>query len=68
MLTKNFTRTVRANVINRTAAQSRVFSVGVTNLPDILKTTYTEEFDQGLTEEEKKSMKRIDIYRTNPNE
>jgi succinate dehydrogenase (ubiquinone) iron-sulfur subunit len=38
------------------------------DMGDVLKVNYTEEFDQGLTDEEKKSLKRIDIYRTNPND
>ena len=38
------------------------------DVSDVLKVNYTEEFDQGLTDEEKKSMKRIDIYRSNPND
>jgi len=38
------------------------------DVSDVLKVDYTEEFDQGLTDEEKKSMKRIDIYRSNPSD
>jgi len=51
-------------------ATSRMFSstVGLQNLPDVLKVNYHEEFDQGLTEEQKSSMKRIDIYRSNPSD
>ena len=40
----------------------------IIDLPDAIKTDYTEEFDQGLTAEEKASMKRFDIYRSNPND
>jgi succinate dehydrogenase (ubiquinone) iron-sulfur subunit len=49
----------------------RVFStaeVGVADMGDVFKVNYTEEFDQGLTEEEKVNMKRIDVYRSNPND
>eukprot|EP00354_Favella_ehrenbergii_P000283 CAMPEP_0170469372 /NCGR_PEP_ID=MMETSP0123-20130129/12222_1 /TAXON_ID=182087 /ORGANISM="Favella ehrenbergii, Strain Fehren 1" /LENGTH=320 /DNA_ID=CAMNT_0010736215 /DNA_START=21 /DNA_END=983 /DNA_ORIENTATION=- len=41
---------------------------GFADVSDVLKVNYTEEFDQGLTDEEKKSMKRIDVYRSNPND
>jgi len=34
----------------------------------MLKVHYTEEFDQGLSEEQKKKMKRFDVYRANPND
>ena len=37
-------------------------------MSDVLKVNYTEEFDQGLSDEEKKNMKRIDVYRSNPND
>lgn len=43
-------------------------SVGLGDLPDLLKVNYHEEFDQGLTEEQKENMKRIDIYRSNPSD
>ncbi len=53
--------------------QSRIFSAKtvqptLSDMPDVLKVNYTEEFDQGLTEEDKKSLKRFDIYRSNPND
>jgi len=38
----------------------------MTDMPDVFKVDYTEEFDQGLSAEEKAKMKRIDIYRSNP--
>lgn len=38
----------------------------MSDMPDVFKVDYTEEFDQGLTPEEKAKMKRIDIYRSNP--
>ena len=55
----------------------RVFSSGpqwhesapqLGDLPDVTKVNYTEEFPQGLSEEEKSQMKRFDIYRANPND
>jgi succinate dehydrogenase (ubiquinone) iron-sulfur subunit len=42
--------------------------VGIGDMSDVFKVNYTEEFDQGLTEEEKLNMKRIDVYRSNPND
>ena len=56
---------------------SRIFSSNIptidnapsfADVSDVLKVNYTEEFDQGLTDEQKKNMKRIDIYRSNPND
>jgi len=41
---------------------------GFADVSDVLKVNHTEEFDQGLSVEEKKTMKRIDIYRSNPND
>jgi len=43
-------------------------SVGLSDVTDLLKVNYHEEFDQGLTEEEKAKLKRIDIYRSNPSD
>lgn len=40
----------------------------LTDVAEILKINYTVEYDQGLTEDQKKSMKRFDIYRSNPND
>jgi len=55
-----------------TVASTRVFSSGIApsfaDMPDVLKVNYTEEFDQGLSDEDKKTMKRFDIYRSNPND
>jgi hypothetical protein len=50
--------------------QSRYFSsnVGIGDMPDVFKVNYTEEFDQGLTAEQKAEMKRFDIFRSNPND
>ena len=49
----------------------RVFSsdkpASLADVPDMLKVNYTMEFDQGLTEDQKKGMKRFDICRSNPN-
>ena len=49
---------------------ARVFSsdLGIGDAGDVLKVNYTEEFDQGLTDEQKASMKRFDIFRSNPND
>lgn len=41
---------------------------GIGDLGDVMKVNCTEEFDQGLTDEQKASMKRFDIYRSNPND
>jgi hypothetical protein len=38
------------------------------DIPDVVKVNYTEEFEQGLTEAEKKELKRFDVYRSNPND
>ena len=43
-------------------------SIGVGDAADLLKVNYTEEFDQGLTDAEKAKLKRIDVYRANPND
>ena len=40
----------------------------LTDVADIFKVNYTVEFDQGLSEEQKKKMKRFDVYRANPND
>lgn len=40
----------------------------LTDVADIFKVNYTVEFDQGLSEDQKKKMKRFDIYRANPND
>lgn len=47
---------------------TRAMSTGLSDFPDLLKVNYHEEFDQGLTEEQKAKMKRIDIYRSNPSD
>jgi len=70
-----------SRIINRKALirapmqmQARIFSstghtgTSYADAPDVLKVNYTEEFDQGLTEEQKATMKRFDIYRSNPND
>lgn len=50
--------------------QMRMFSneVGFGDMPDVFKVNYTEEFDQGLSEDQKAEMKRFDIYRSNPSD
>lgn len=40
----------------------------ISDVADIFKVNYTVEFDQGLSEDQKKKMKRFDIYRANPND
>lgn len=40
----------------------------LTDVADIFKVNYTVEFDQGLSEEQKKKMKRFDVDRANPND
>ena len=37
-------------------------------MAEVFKVNYTTEYDQGLTDEQKASMKRFDIYRANPND
>jgi len=79
MFTKNLiTRASQAqryaNVMTmQRMAAGRIFSSNVqhpslADAGDILKVNYTEEFDQGLTEDQKSKMKRFDIYRSNPND
>ena len=74
---KGFSRMpVRNNLVFSSMIQPRIFSNAVprdinptyADLGDITKVNYTEEFDQGLTDEQKAKMKRIDIYRSNPND
>jgi succinate dehydrogenase (ubiquinone) iron-sulfur subunit len=60
------------------ATQMRVFTTrsgpvpgaetSIADVADVFKVNYTVEFDQGLTDEQKKQMKRFDVYRTNPND
>ena len=54
--------TLPIRIFSSKAAQTT--SIG--DLADVLKVNYTEEFDQGLTDEEKSQMKRFDIYRSDP--
>ena len=54
MLTRNVFKALRAQNQMRSLASRRVFSttdVGIADMPDVFKVNYTEEFDQGLTEE-----------------
>ena len=37
-------------------------------MAEVFKVNYTTEYDQGLSDEQKASMKRFDIYRANPND
>lgn len=47
---------------------SSIDKVGISDVTELLKTGYITEFDQNLSEEEKATMKRFDIYRANPND
>lgn len=51
-----------------TAAPKTGDETSLADFGEVLKTDYIVEFDQGLTDEEKKKMKRFDIYRANPND
>lgn len=51
-----------------TANRLHSTSVGLSDIPDLLKVNYHEDFDQGLSEKEKESMKRIDIFRSDPSD
>lgn len=63
---------VKKALIKRSAAMTTArlhsTSVGLGDVPDLLKVNYHEDFDQGLTEEQKAKMKRIDVYRSNPSD
>ena len=54
------------------ATPVRLFSSQVppsfSDIGDIMKTNYTEEYEQGLSEEDKNQLKRFDIYRSNTND
>ena len=52
----------------RAFSSSPAHDVSIFDAPEVTKVHYTQEFDQGLTEEEKAKMKRFDIYRSNPND
>ena len=51
-----------------TTAMPNLPQTSITDVKEIFKTDYVVEFDQGLTEEQKKKMKRFEIYRSNPND
>ena len=68
-----FARTLlRKNLFNSfkltTPIRMTSSSVGILDLPDLLKINYHEDFDQNLTDAEKAKLKRIDIYRSNPSD
>ena len=76
MMTSTANRMAQHNMLFRSQA-TRIFSTapnyqeiapGLGDLTDVTKVNYTVEYDQGLTDEEKKDMKRFDIYRSNPND
>jgi hypothetical protein len=58
------------NMARPACLQKRLFTnhVGLSDAADILKTDVVVEFDQGLSEDQKQDLKRIDIYRTNPSD
>ena len=71
-LTRNLMRSnlMRPNPI-MSGLSTRLHSTkapSVSDVGDVFKVDYTEEFDQGLSEEEKAGLKRVDIYRSNPND
>lgn len=71
MLSRNIFKALRAKNQLQMLSSRRVFStseVGIADMPDVFKVNYTEEFDQGLTDVQKETMKRFDIYRSNPND
>ena len=60
MLSRNIFRSsniMRANALHAAKMNPRFIpkafssSVGITDMPDVFKVNYTEEFDQGLSEE-----------------
>ena len=60
MLTRNFFRAnnlMKANVMKAAQFNPRFMpksfssDVGISDMPDVFKVNYTEEFDQGLTED-----------------
>ncbi len=64
LLTRTLPKTTRFAMASRAMSSS----VGLGDTPDLLKVNYHEDFDQGLTDEQKASMKRIDIYRSDPSD
>jgi len=73
-VSRSSTQMMRQQLAMRSVPQMRVFATSAgpnTSLGDvgeIFKTNYTIEFEQGLNDEQKKKMKRFDIYRANPND
>ncbi len=47
---------------------SSAANTGIQDVAELLKVNYTVEFEQGLNDDQKKNMKRFDIYRSNPND
>lgn len=69
MFSRNFlTKTILKRNSLITANRLHSTTVGITDMPDLLKVGYHEDFDQGLSSEDKEKLKRIDIYRSNPND
>lgn len=73
-----FKNMARSNLLMKQLGMtsSRVFATktgpgsetSLTDVGEIFKVNYVVEYDQGLTAEQKKKMKRFDIYRANPND
>ena len=51
-----------------TVASPELPTTSLADVAELVKTDYIVEFDQGLTEDQKKKMKRFEIYRANPND
>jgi len=50
------------------AASNNSLETSIGDVGDVMKVGYTEEFPQGLTDEQKAGMKRFDVYRSNPDD
>ena len=61
-------RTFRFAKLARVFSSGQNHDVAISDIPDITKVSFTEDFDQGLTEEQKLNLKRFDIYRANPDD
>jgi len=57
---------LKKNILSPIATRKFSSEVGLADMPDVFKVHYTEEFDQGLSADEKAKMKRFDIYRSDP--
>ena len=68
MLSRIFNRTKPQQFLAQSKRMFSTAQVGLGDIGDVTKVHYTEEFDQGLSEQQKNEMKRFDIYRSNPND